>query len=182
MSDTNEGLAAATGSLKVMGILSIVLGVLAIAMPWVAGQSVLWVVGALVVAGGVTRMFWAFRSNSLRQGIWTFLMGGLTLLAGLAIFSHPLLTSSILAIMLAMYFFADGFAEILGSFALPAGTGGKGWLLFDGVVTMLLGVMIFTGIPFSGALAIGVLLGIKLLFVGITMLAVKSVAQEIAAA
>jgi uncharacterized membrane protein HdeD (DUF308 family) len=48
---------------KVMGVLTIAFGILAIAMPWAAGQSFMWLVGALVTAGGLTRMVWAFQAG-----------------------------------------------------------------------------------------------------------------------
>ena len=156
--------------MKGMGVLTVACGILAIAMPWVAGQSVLWLVGVLVMVGGLTRMVWAFQAGGLGKGMLVFLIGVLTLLAGAAVIAHPLLSSAILSVLLAVYFLADGLAEIFAGSALPEGRAGKGWLIFDGIVTLVLGVMIFTGFPLSGLLAIGVLLGVKLLFAGATML------------
>jgi len=158
-----------------MGWLSIVFGILAIAMPWVAGQSILLMVGALVMAAGVLRMIWAFKTGSLGKGILVFLIGVLTLLAGIAVIAHPVMSSAILTVMLAVYFFVDGFSELMAAFSLKEG---KGWLIFDAVVTILLGIMIFTGFPLAGTVAIGVFLGIKLLFVGVTMLTVRSAVRN----
>ena len=139
-------------------------------MPWVAGQSLMWLLGMLVIAGGLTRMVWAFQAGSLGKGVLVFLIGVLTLLAGIAVIAHPLMTSAILSVLLALYFLADGLAEIFAGAALTEGRAGKGWLIFDGIATLILGVMIFTGFPLSGLFAIGVLLGVKLLFAGTTML------------
>ena len=158
-----------------MGWLSIIFGILAIAMPWVAGQSILLMVGALVMAAGVLRMIWAFKAGSLGKGILVFLIGVLTLLAGIAVIAHPVMSSAILTVMLAVYFFVDGFSELMAAFSLKEG---KGWLIFDAVVTILLGIMIFTGFPLAGTVAIGVFLGIKLLFVGVTMLTVRSAVRN----
>ena len=77
--------------------------------------------------------------------------------------------------MLSIYFFVDGFAEIMAAFSLAEG---KGWLIFDGVVTVILGILLFMGFPFSGPLAVGVLLGIKLLLAGITMLTLGSEVKQ----
>jgi uncharacterized membrane protein HdeD (DUF308 family) len=161
--------------MKWMGWLCIVFGILAIAMPWVAGQSILMMVGILVMAAGIMRMIWAFQAGSLGKGILVFLIGVLTLLAGIAVIAHPLMSSAVLSIMLAVYFLADGFSELTAAFSVKEG---KGWLLFDAVVTIILGIMIFTGFPLAGTVAIGVLLGIKLLFVGITMLTVRSAVKN----
>lgn len=164
-----------SSKMRLMGWLSIIFGVLAIAMPWVAGQSILMMVGILVMAAGIMRMIWAFQAGSLGKGILVFLIGVLTLLAGVAVIAHPLMSSAVLSIMLAVYFLADGFSEVIAAFSVKEG---KGWLLFDAVVTIILGIMIFTGFPLSGTVAIGVFLGIKLLFVGITMLTIRSAARN----
>jgi uncharacterized membrane protein HdeD (DUF308 family) len=165
------GLQKVGSSVKWMGWLSIIFGILAIAMPWVAGQSILLMVGALVMAAGVLRMVWAFRAGSLGKGILVFVIGVLTLLAGIAVIAHPVMSSAVLTVLLAVYFFVDGFSELMAAFSLKEG---KGWLLFDAVVTILLGIMIFTGFPLAGTVAIGVFLGVKLLFVGVTMLTLRS--------
>jgi uncharacterized membrane protein HdeD (DUF308 family) len=164
-----------SSKMRLMGWLSIVFGGLAIAMPWIAGQSILMIVGVLVMAAGIMRMIWAFQAGSLGKGILVFLIGVLTLLAGIAVIAHPLMSSAVLTIMLAVYFLADGVSELISAFSVKEG---KGWLLFDAVVTVMLGIMIFTGFPLAGTVAIGVFLGIKLLFVGITMLTIRSAARN----
>ena len=163
--------------MKLFGVLAIVFGCLAIASPWVAGQSVMWLIGVLVIVAGIMRMMWAFQASSLGKGAMVFLIGVLTLLAGIAVIAHPVMTSSVLTIMLAIYFFVDGFSEVMASFALPSGMEGKGWLVFDGVVTIALGIMIFMGFPVAGTVAIGVFLGIKLLLIGFSMFMLGSAAK-----
>lgn len=163
--------------MKLMGIFTIVIGILAIAMPWVAGESVILLIGILVMAGGLARMFWAFKAGSLGKGILVFLIGVLTLLAGIAVISMPVLTSAVLTLTLTVYFVVDGISELITGFGFPAGQSGKGWLIFDGLVTVVLGILIFSGFPLTGTLAIGVFLGIKLLFAGMTILALDSAAR-----
>ena len=163
--------------MKLMGVFTIILGILAIVMPWVAGESVVLMIGVLVMAGGIARMFWAFKAGSLGKGILVFLIGVLTLLAGIAVISHPMITSAVLTLLLTIYFIVDGIAELAAAFSLPSGQSGKGWLIFDGLVTVVLGGLIFSGFPLTGTLAIGVLLGIRLLFAGITMIALDSSAR-----
>jgi uncharacterized membrane protein HdeD (DUF308 family) len=175
MSAEKTVLQSVSSRMRLMGWLSIIFGILAIAMPWVAGQSILMVVGILVMAAGIMRMIWAFQAGSLGKGILVFIIGVLTLLAGIAVIANPLMSSAVLTVMLAIYFFVDGFSELIAAFSVSEG---KGWLLFDAVVTIILGIMIFTGFPLAGTVAIGVFLGIKLLFVGITMLTIRSVAKN----
>jgi uncharacterized membrane protein HdeD (DUF308 family) len=178
MNTEQSDLQKAGGNMKIMGVLTIVFGILAISMPWVAGQSILLLVGILVMGGGVTRMIWAFKAGSLGKGILAFLIGVLTLLAGVAIIAHPLMSSAVLTILLAFYFFIDGLSELLAAFAMPGGQEGKGWLMFAGAITILLGFAIWSGIPLAGTVAIGVLLGIRLLLAGMTMLTLGSAAKK----
>ena len=182
MNPEQSGFQKISGQMRLIGILTIVFGILAIAMPWVAGQAVLWLVGVFVIAGGIMRMIWAFQTGSLGKGVLVFLIGGLTLLAGVLVISHPLMTSAVLSVILAIYFVGDGLAELFAAGSLPEGQEGKGWLVFDGIVTLVLGVMIFTGFPIAGVIAIGVLLGIKLLFAGMTMLTLGSAARRLGGA
>jgi len=179
MNAENTELQEVGSSMKIMGVLTIIFGMLAMAMPWVAGQTIVWLIGVLVLAGGLTRMFWAFKAGSLGKGILVFLIGVLTLLAGFSVIAHPVFAAGVLTIVLAIYFFVDGFTEIMAAFALPAGVDGKGWLIFEGAVTILLGALIYSGFPIAGIVAIGVFLGIKLLFVGLTMLMVGKAAKAL---
>ena len=117
----------------------------------------------------MTRMTWAFKAASLGKGILVFLIGVLTLLAGMALIAHPVLASGVLTILLAAYLLVDGVLELAAAFVMPKGKMGKGWLIFDGIVTVLLAILIYQQFPLSGVLAIGILLGIKLVFIGLTM-------------
>ena len=57
---------------------------------------------------------------------------------------------------------------------------GKGWVIFNGIVTLLLGVMIWRGFPLSGVWAVGILVGIRLIFSGLTMLALGTAGRQLA--
>jgi uncharacterized membrane protein HdeD (DUF308 family) len=158
-------------SLKLLGILTIILGFMAIISPLLTGLSVVVLVGFLVLAGGVARLMWAFRAGSLGRGIFQLALGFLTLICGIVLVTDPLVGSGILTIMLTVYLVFDGVAEIMAALrAKPAP--GWNWLLFGGIVSVLLGLMIWRQFPLSGGWAIGFLLGFKLLVVGSIMLGV----------
>jgi len=154
--------------MTVFGIISIILGMCALLAPGFTGLSIATILGVIILIGGIVRIFWAFAAETLGKGIWRFAIGGLTLLCGIALVLHPMLASGVLTILLAVYFILDGGFEIFAGIA-RWGFGG-GWLLFGGIVSLLLGFMIWAQFPLSGAWAIGVLLGIKLFFVGLIML------------
>jgi len=154
---------------KLMGMATIVLGVITLASPLLAGEYVLMLVGILVVVAGAVRMVWAFKSSDFDKGVWTFLLGVLTLLAGLALLANPVFAGELLAIALVIYLAADGLIEFVWGLTLPNKSGG-GWLMFGGVMSILLAFLLFSLMPMPAALAIGVIMGTKLVFIGITML------------
>lgn len=162
-----------------LGVVTIILGVAAIVAPYITGLSVVLSVGLLVIVGGFLRMLWAFGESSFGKGVVAFAIGGLTLLCGLALVTQPLFAFGFLTVLIAVYLFADGIAEVIGAFRWGHETG-RAWLLFGGMVSILLAVMIWRQYPLSGAWAIGVLLGVKLLLIGTTMIAGGSAMRSFA--
>ena len=164
-----------------LGIATMILGFLTMLAPVLVGFSLLWILGFLVVAAGLVRMFWAFQTGSLGRGVLVFAIGGLTLFCGITLLANPLLASGVLTIVLAIYLIVDGVAEIGTALGLPRGSG-RAWLLFGGIFSILLGIMIWRQFPLSGVWAIGVLLGIKLLLGGMIMVAAGSTVRAAAGA
>ena len=167
-------------NMTIFGIIAIILGVFAMLAPGVTGISVAILVGVIVLIAGIVRIIWAFQAGSLGKGLLMFAIGGLTLLCGIALVANPLFASGVLTIMLVVYFIVDGIAEIAAAVRLRPTTG-WGWMLFGGIVSIWLGIMIWGQFPLSGVWAIGILLGIKLFFVGLIMVmggsAVRSIAK-----
>jgi uncharacterized membrane protein HdeD (DUF308 family) len=166
--DGTETAARPGRKLTWLGVIAIVLGMMAMIAPGLTGTSVAALVGVFVVWAGIAHLVWAFQAGSLGRAALVFATGVLTVLAGLALVANPLFASGVLALVLAGYFVLDGLFEIGASFRLRPGSGWM-WMLFAGIVSILLGVMIWQQFPLSGVYAIGVLLGIKLFSVGLVM-------------
>lgn len=165
----------------IFGILTVILGIFAVMAPMIAGASVALVVGVLVLAAGIARTAWAFQADSFGKGVLKFLLGGLTIICGLMMIGRPLFAAGLLTILLTAYFIVDGVFELIAAFQLRPESG-WGWLLFGGIVSLVLGIMIWRQYPLSGMWAIGVLLGIKLIFAGLEMMMIGSAARGLAAA
>jgi uncharacterized membrane protein HdeD (DUF308 family) len=158
------------------GIIAIILGILCMMAPVVTGLSIALLLGLLVLVAGTVRLVWAFQAGSVGEGILKFALAGLTLLCGALLVANPIFASGFLTILLALYFILDGISEI------AVGIGSRrGWFTFAGVVSILLGVLLWAQFPLSGAWALGILLGIKLLFIGLIMVMGGSVARSMAA-
>ena len=168
----------------IVGILMLICGILAIGSPLVAGASVTIFVGAMLLVGGIAQCFLAFQAGAFGKGLLIFVMGALTAVAGYYVFSQPLAGLASITLLLAAYFVVTGISELIGAFQIrPAD--GWGAMLFNGIVTLLLGIMIWKQFPLSGAWAVGVLFGVKLVLGGWTMIiigrSVRAVAEDAAA-
>jgi hypothetical protein len=86
-----------------------------------------------------------------------------------------------LTLLLAVYFFVDGISEIIAALKIKPDQG-WGWVLFNGVIALLLGIMIWRQWPMSGQWAIGVLVGVHILITGWTMIVLGTGARRIAGA
>ena len=180
MTEFTDAAKAGGNRMRIFGIIAIILGILCLLAPGLTGISVVLLLGVFVLIGGIVRIIWAFRAGSFGKGLLVFAIGGLTLLCGIVLLANPLFASGVLTFILAVYFIIDGISEIAAGFRLRPQPG-WGWMLFGGIVSIWLGIMIWGQFPLSGMWAIGILLGIKLVFVGLIMLmggsAVRSMAK-----
>ena len=181
MNDLANAARAGGKNMTVFGVIAIILGIMAMMMPGLIGVSVVYLLGVIVLIAGIMRMIWAFQAGGLGKGLLMFAIGLLTLLVGLALLVHPLFASGFLTIMLALYFILDGISEIAAGFQRRP-SDGWGWMLFGGIVSILLGMMIWRQFPLSGIWAIGILLGIKLFFVGLIMVMTGSAVRSLSKA
>jgi uncharacterized membrane protein HdeD (DUF308 family) len=152
-----------------LAILMIVLGLLAIALPLATGIGVSILVGWIVVFGGFTYLAYAFAAQGAGAFLWRILIGIVYVVGGFYLVFHPALALQSLTLVLAAILVAEGVLQMIAFFqfrSLP----GSGWVLFDGIVTLLLGIMIGYPWPFSSGWAIGTIVGINLLVSGFTRL------------
>ena len=103
----------------------------------------------------------------------------LSIVAGGYMVSQPIAALATLTLFLAAYFVASGVVQIIGAFGAKPEPG-WGWLLFGGVVSMILGVMIWRQFPLSGVWALGTLVGVQFLMSGWTLIAVGGMAKRAA--
>ncbi len=167
--------------MTIFGVIAIILGMLAMLAPGLTGLSIALLLGFVVLAAGIVRIIWAFQAGSFVKGLFSFALGGLTLICGILLVANPLFASGVLTIILALYFIIDGIFEIAAGIRRRAEYG-WGWLLFGGIVSLLLGLMIWAQYPLSGVWAMGILIGIKLFFIGLIMITGGSAARAIAKA
>ncbi len=129
------------GCLMVLGVLNIIFGFVAIGSPLMAGTAATMVIGAMLLISGIFELVHAFSTGGWKSGVVAFLGGALAILGGGLVLSRPLFGLAMLALILAIYFVVDGVVRIAWGFRarpLP----GWGFVLFGGVASLLLGLMI----------------------------------------
>jgi uncharacterized membrane protein HdeD (DUF308 family) len=167
----NEAIHRATKSSIIVSILMIVVGLCAIIVPEVFGAAVVLLLGWLLVFGGAVHLAyaWHIRHHHGSGLWWGILMGIIYAAIGIYMLVHPGAGLASLTLILAIYLFMEAAVELMMSFHLRR-LKGSGWLMFDGIVTFILAVLIFKTWPSSSAWVIGTLVGISILFSGISRL------------
>jgi uncharacterized membrane protein HdeD (DUF308 family) len=150
-------------------ILLIIVGFFALALPFEAGIAIAIVVAVLVIVAGIAHLASSFGARSTGGFLWRLLVGCAYLIAGVYLLVHPKLSLVSLTLALAVLFFVEGIFHIVTWFQVRSAPG-AGWLLFDGIVTLILAVMIWRSWPASAVWALGTLVGINLLMSGFTRL------------
>jgi uncharacterized membrane protein HdeD (DUF308 family) len=160
-------------SIKTWGWLVLIAGILALLSPMVSGVTVAIMVGAMMMVAGVTRLIHAFQG----AGFWSGLFGVISAVAGLIMMGRPLLGLATLTMVLVVYFLLYGASEVVAALQMRPAPG-WGFLLFSGIVSLVLGYMIWSQWPISGVWAVGTLVGIQLIFSGMTMISIGSVIKN----
>lgn len=152
----------------VAGLLLVLAGMVAISSPYLAALVVtLWVAWGLLF-GGVAEWISAFSSDENR--LWKVVLGLLYFAVGIYMLRFPGSGLAALALTLAWLFLLQGIVSIFGALQLRP-VPGWGWWLLDGIVTVLLAFLIFSGWPGSSARIVALLAGISLIMSGATRLA-----------
>lgn len=165
------------GWLLVLGIAMIVLGVVALGAPFILTLVTTLFFGWLLLLGGVIQIihgFWARRWS----GFFVHLVTGiLATVVGLLIISNPAAGAISITLLLAAFFVAAGVARIAA--ALMYRFSNWGWLLFVGLIDLLLGILIWAQWPVSGLWVIGLFVGIDLIFYGATWVMLALAARNL---
>jgi uncharacterized membrane protein HdeD (DUF308 family) len=161
-----------------LSVLMIIAGVLAIVIPPVAGFAVLLVIAWLLIFSGAFHFVFAWHTRTTGGMVWEFLLGILYVGVGGYALARPAAGLASLTLLLAAYLFAEGVLELVLSFRVRP-MRGSGWLLLDGVITLILGVLIWRTWPSSTEWVIGTLVGISMLFSGISRLAISLAARRV---
>ena len=153
----------------VQGILLIILGALAVAVPVVASVAVAAFVGWILFFAGIFRTISLIRSPHAPGYVSSLILAILTAILGLVIAIFPLQGAITLTMLLTAYFIVHGISSFFLAFSLKEHTGRWGLLLAGGVIDLVLAALVIAGWPNTGAFILGLYVGINLLFTGFAL-------------
>lgn len=151
-----------------LGILLILLGTAAVIAPFAFSFAIKIMIGWLLLIGGIFQIIHAFQARQWKGALLYTLAALLYLVAGIYLLAFPLRGLLTLTFLLALFFMAEGFLKIIWSIQIRSQKQ-WGWLLFSGLISLALGILIYQDLPSSAAWAIGLLVGINLIFLGWSM-------------
>jgi uncharacterized membrane protein HdeD (DUF308 family) len=161
------------------GIVLAVLGLAAIALPPLAGLATSIVLGWLFLVGGIVGLVATFNQRNAPGFWWALLSAAIAVLAGGVLLSNPVAGVATLTYVLIAFFLIDGIIIIVMAYEHRRELSGRWqWMMLGGVMDLLLAAIIIAGLPGTIAWALGLLVGIDLLFGGTSLIAMALHARK----
>jgi uncharacterized membrane protein HdeD (DUF308 family) len=164
------------------GIVLVVLGATAIVIPPLATLAATIVIGWLLLVSGIFGLATTLWMRQAPGFWWSIVSGVLGVVVGLLLLAMPVQGALSLTLVLVAFFIIEGVASIM--FALDHKrelSGQWGWMLASGVVDLILALLIFVGLPSTAVWAIGLLVGINLVFGGVALTSMALHARSVTA-
>ena len=161
------------------GVLLLLLGAAAVVLPFLAGLAAAVMLGWLLVIAGVAGLAFAFRARGLPGFGWSLLSGLAALIAGMALAWNPLVGLATLTLIIAAFLFADGIFTIATAISHRRELSRRWeWMLLGGIVNLVLAAIIYSGWPGTALWVVGLLVGVNLLFGGVSLVTMSLAARD----
>ncbi|PSO17214.1 HdeD family acid-resistance protein [Bradyrhizobium sp. MOS003] len=161
------------------GILLAILGVAALILPPLASLAITIFLGWMFLISGIGGLIVTYWARSTPGFWWSLISAALAVLAGLLLLARPMQAVLTLTIVVGAYFLAEGVTTIMYALEHRRELSGRwSWLLISGLVDIAISFMVITGLPSSAEWAIGVLVGINLLFGGASLIGMALAARN----
>ena len=180
-SELRDALAKNWKTLMTAGIISIVLGAIAIIVPPLASVTITLLVGILLLIGAVAYVAEAISRGSTGHRIWSAIVAVLYVIAGVWLILNPVSGTITLTWVLVIFFLIIGVFRILAGIQARGQVPNAGWTIVNGVLAVVIALLVLVDLPSSAAWAIGLLVGIQLLFDGIMMVVAAQQGKKLTA-
>lgn len=164
----------------VEGVVMVVLGLVAIAVPEVASLAITIFIGWLFFVGGIFRTVSVVQHRTMPGFGWALATALLAIILGLVLLLRPIAGVLTLTLALVVFFVLEGISAILLALEHRRHLSSWGWILFSGLIDLLLAFLIWDGWPSSADWAIGLLVGINMVFLGLSLIMTALAARTMA--
>jgi len=165
------------------GIILVILGLAAIALPPLATLAFTIIIGWVFLISGVVGLFTTFWARHVPGFWWSLISAIIGIAAGVVLLLWPITGTLSLTLVLIAFFVIEGIVSIM--YAIEHRnqlTGRWGWMLVSGIIDLILAGIIFAGLPGTALWALGLLVGINMLFGGAALIAMALAARHPASA
>ena len=172
-----EAIRGKWGWLLALGIVLIVIGTIAVGMPFAGSLATVMVLSYLLIAGGIAQLVGAFWTRDWSGFFLSLLMGVLYVVLGVVFLRHPADALRFMTLLLACALMVSGLFRIIGSlfYQFPQ----WGWTLVGGVINLALGLYIYSLWPLDSFIIIGLFVGIDMIFTGWTWVALALAVKKL---
>jgi len=175
------GIKRVSGWSIALGVLMIILGIIAMLAPWEFGIVIALIIGWMAIFNGVAQIIYGIRTHSGGRTVLEIVLGLIYVVAGVYLLMHPVPGLLVITLFLASFLIVYGiFALVLALHMRPLP--GWGWVLFDAIITILLGILIWAHWPSSSDWVVGTLFGISIFVSGVTRLMMSLAIRRLATA
>lgn len=162
------------------GIVLILLGAAAIAVPLIATLAFTIFFGWLLLISGFVGLVSTFSLRPAPGFWWSLLSAILAIAVGFLLIAKPGNGAVSLTLLLIVFFIIEGFSSIVFASEYRQKMAGRwGWMVASGVVDIILAALIFLQLPSSAFWAIGLLLGINMVFGGASLIVLALDAKKL---
>jgi len=168
------------GMFMAEGVILLVLGILAIVVPPIATLAVAIFIGWLFLISGVVGLIATFWMRQAPGFGWSLLSAVIALAAGVLLIGWPVSGAVSLTLLLIVFFILEGIASIMFALAHKRELPNRwGWMMASGIVDLILAGIILAGLPGTAEWALGILVGINMIFGGVSLIAMALQARTI---
>lgn len=153
-------------------VLLIVFSFIALASPFITSLWVLTIIGWLLIFSSATHVIHAFQSKGVGHILWKLFVALLYFVLGVYLLTDPVLGATTLTLMVGIFFVAEGGLDFV-AYLEERRSDGSVWILLDGIVTLILGLMILRHWPSSSLWVLGTLIAIGMFVTGISRLMIS---------
>ncbi len=161
------------------GIILVILGIIAIVLPPIATIAFTIIIGWIFLVSGILGLITTFWARQAPGFWWALISAIIAIAAGVVLLLWPISGAVSLTLVLIAFFVVEGIASILYAIEHRNQLSGRwGWMLVSGIIDLILAAIIFSGLPGTAVWALGLLVGINMVFGGVALIGMAMAARH----